>query len=142
MGIILFIVSLVLTIPLFIVNVILAPIYDLITLKWLSGVKNLNKWFKDLAVSVDQFGNGSCYRTLNATLIKKNGSKFGNIDETVSFVLGVNQLNGTLTKFGKFIVAILNILEKNHCSKAVIHQKENDLKSVERLKSDLYNGVK
>jgi len=44
----------------------------------------------------------------------------GNIDETISSVLGKNQRFGHLTKFGKVICKILDTIDKNHCEKSIV----------------------
>ena len=82
--------------------------------------KNRNKrYFVHIAVSIDQLGNVVCAPLFNCTLIKKTGYKFGNVDETISSVLGKNELTNTLTFIGKGLCAFLNILEKNHVQKAI-----------------------
>ena len=64
----------------------------------------------------------------NALNVRKKGyfldtainiDRFGNIDETISSVLGKNQRFGHLTKFGKVICKILDTIDKNHCEKSI-----------------------
>ena len=52
-------------------------------------------------------------------LSKKKGYKHGNINETISSVLGKNEYFGTLTKTGIALVKILNFIDKNHCAKSI-----------------------
>jgi hypothetical protein len=100
---ILFILAYVLYLPLSIVN-------------WLF-VKEKSGYFKSSAVNLDKFGNRE-FRTLwNKTLA--TGHKFGDIDETISSVLGKNQLTGTLTKLGLVLVWILDKIDKDHCFKSI-----------------------
>lgn len=112
MGFILLIVAIVL-------SLILLPIgwfYSLITLR--SDLKKLNSYAKLIALSIDQLGNVVLSNLMNDTLIKENGHKFGNEDETISKVLGINKYYGKLTKLGKIISDILNWLDKDHVEKA------------------------
>jgi hypothetical protein len=76
-------------------------------------------YFRSDAISLDKYGNRS-YRTLfNLYLIKKHGYKFGNGNETISSVLGKNQLSNTLTKKGMLLATILNFIDTNHCIKSI-----------------------
>ena len=81
--------------------------------------KRLNGYFREEAVAIDRFGN-SQYRSLfNAWFVAENGYQHGNINETISSVLGKNEYFGTLTKTGKVLVSILNYIDKNHCAKSI-----------------------
>lgn len=81
--------------------------------------KRLNGYFREEAVAIDRFGN-SQYRSLfNALFVAENGYQHGNINETISSVLGKNEYLGKLTKAGKILVAILNFIDKNHCAKSI-----------------------
>ena len=74
---------------------------------------------KDYILEKD--GNREFRFSLNKYLIKENSPfKFGNIDETISSVLGKNQRFGHLTKFGKVICKILDTIDKNHCEKSIV----------------------
>lgn len=76
-------------------------------------------YFFLIALSLDQLGNVVMAELFNDILIKKNRDLFGNPDETISSVLGKNQLNGTLKPLGKLLVNILNKIEKDHCIKSI-----------------------
>ena len=78
----------------------------------------------NLALAKDQYGNALCSYLFNWTLIKKDGYKFGNIDETISSVIGKNKVKGTLTRLGKILDFILDILDSNHSIKSI----DNDIK--------------
>ncbi|MGV0919710.1 hypothetical protein ACTS94_04885 [Empedobacter falsenii] len=81
--------------------------------------KRLNGYFHEEAVAIDRFGN-SQYRSLfNAWFVADGGYQHGNINETISSVLGKNEYFGKLTKTGKVLVSILNFIEKNHCVKSI-----------------------
>ena len=105
MGILLYIIAYLLFLPLTIFNAL--------------NVKKKG-YFKDTAINLDMFGNREFRFSLNKYLItEKSQDRFGNIEETISSVLGKNQLSNNLTKFGKVIVWILNKIEKNHCIKSI-----------------------
>ena len=81
--------------------------------------KRLNGYFRNEALAIDRFGN-SQYRSLfNTWFVKEKGYKHGNINETISSVLGKNEYFGTLTKTGIALVKILNFIDKNHCAKSI-----------------------
>jgi len=75
-------------------------------------------------VSVDQLGNVVCKDLLDLTLIKKQGYRFGNPDETISGVLGKNQNLKTLTITGRVLNYVLSLIEKDHSIKS-IEEDEN-----------------
>ena len=100
-------------------SVILLPLgwlYSLVTLRL--SVKRLGAYFKTIAIAVDQLGNVVMSNLLNDILIKDYGYKFGDEDETISKVLGINKANNTLLKIGKIVSSILNKIDKNHVEKA------------------------
>ena len=102
---ILFILAYVLYLPLSLVN-------------WLF-VKNKSGYFKSSAVNLDKFGNREFRTLFNKVLINYKGHRFGDINETISSVLGKNQLTGTLTKCGKILVWILDKIENDHALKSI-----------------------
>ena len=76
-------------------------------------------YFRGTALSLDIWANKE-FRTLwNAQLRTEEGYEFGVIGETISSALGKNQRDGTLTKKGKTLVAILDFLDENHCEKSI-----------------------
>ena len=113
MGLLLYIVAIILLVPLTIVN-LLAVIY-----KYGFKFSTFNGYFHETAIDIDKFGNRNFRTFLNATMKKKGGYMFGNVNETISSVLGKNQRDGTLTLFGKLVCNILNFLDKNHCEKSI-----------------------
>lgn len=105
MGFLLFIVAYVLFLPLSIINYCV--------------VKNKKGYFKSSAINLDKFGNREFRTLLNLTLRIGTGYEFGNINETISGVLGKNERDKTLSKTGKGLVYILNKIDKNHCLKSI-----------------------
>ena len=76
-------------------------------------------YFKSSAVNLDRFGNSEFRTLFNLTLKNKEGYKFGNMEETISSVLGKNQRDNTLSFAGKVLVFILDTIDKNHCKKSI-----------------------
>jgi len=105
MGLLLFIIAYVLFLPITIFNAL--------------NVKKKG-YFKDTAINIDRFGNREFRFSLNKYLItEKSPDRFGNIEETISSVLGKNQLSNNLTSFGNIIANILDTIEKEHCKKSI-----------------------
>ena len=102
---ILFIIAYVLYLPLTVVN-------------WLF-VKNKSGYFKSSAINLDKFGNREFRTLFNKVLINDKGYRFGDIEETISSVLGKNQLTGTLTGLGRVLVWILDKIDNNHAIKSI-----------------------
>lgn len=110
MGILLYIIATILWI-------ILTPInWVFVAIKY--GISN--KYFFETAVDLDKFGNRNFRTFLNATMRKRGGYEFGNVNETISSALGKNKKFGHLTKFGKIICKILDTIDKNHCEKSIV----------------------
>lgn len=78
-----------------------------------------------IAVGVDQLGNVVCKHLFNITLIKKDGYRFGNEDETISSVVGKNKKANTLTIVGRLLDKLLDIIDRNHSIDAI---EEDELK--------------
>lgn len=94
----------------------LAPFSFLIALLtlWTGGKKRYGQYFRNIALSIDQMGNSVCAPLFNVIMIRRWGYKFGNIDETISSVLGKNKQAGTLFLFGRLLDWALNKLDENH----------------------------
>lgn len=73
-----------------------------------------------LALGLDQIGNAVCRDMFNRLLIKENGYKFGKVQETISSVLGKNQMLDTLSLWGWILVSILELFEGDHCLKSIV----------------------
>jgi len=105
MGFLLFLIAYILFLPLSLINFLV--------------VKNKKGYFKSSAINLDKFGNREFRTLLNLTLRLETGYQFGNMNETISGVLGKNERDKTLSKTGKILVWILNKLDKNHCFKSI-----------------------
>lgn len=84
-----------------------------------SGYKVLDDYFFECALAEDQRANTYLAKLFNDVLIKPGGHRFGNPDETISSVLGKNQLTGTLSIAGRVLNWILNLYEKDHSIKSI-----------------------
>ena len=83
------------------------------------------EYFLQVAIAIDQHGNAVCGKLLSLLLIKKDGFGFGNVDRTISFVIGINKAAGTLNNKGLFIYNLLNKIDPNHCEKAIESEIKN-----------------
>lgn len=116
MGVLLSIISIILSWILYPIGAIYSTIKLLITFKFRKFFNQIDKWFFSIAISVDQLGNVFMQHLLNDTLTKED--MFGNPDETISYVLGKAKHHGKLTKTGVFVCYILHLLDTNHVEKA------------------------
>ena len=83
-----------------------------------------------LALWLDQIGNAVCRDMFNRLLIEKDWYKFGKVQETISSVLGKNQLLDKLSLTGRALVVLLELFEEEHCIKSIIYftKEANDSK--------------
>lgn len=82
-----------------------------------------------LALWLDQIGNAVCRDLFNRLLIEEDGYKFGKVQETISSVLGKNQLLDKLSLTGRALVVLLDLFEEDHCLKSIIYfpnEKKDD----------------
>lgn len=140
MGFILFIIALVLTLILTVIWLPINIIYHIFTFKWKTGSKKVNKYFYQMALSIDQFANVSLQTPLNFLIIKR-GSKnfvlFGNEDDTISYCIAINKEYNSLTLFGKFWAWFLNKVDKDHLKKALVNKRKLDIEACNRI-SQIY----
>lgn len=78
------------------------------------GYGNSDGYQLQLAKSKDQHGNVVMQWLFNFLFIKKDGYKFGNPDDTISYVIGVNKLNHTLSYWGMVLDGILEFFDPGH----------------------------
>lgn len=121
MGIILSIIAILLSWIIFPFSFVYTFIRLTIKAKFKTYFNHIDKLFYSIAVSIDQLGNTVCQHLFNDIMIKKDGYKFGNVDETISYVLGANAYNHTLTKLGMWLCKMLDFFDKNHIQKAYIN---------------------
>ena len=69
---------------------------------------------KATAIVLDILGCVTIFNWLWFLFKKKNGYKFGSINDTVSYVLHMNYKDETLTKFGKWLYNTINRADNGH----------------------------
>lgn len=69
---------------------------------------------RKVSFTLDLLGNVTIFNWLWFLFKKKEGYHFGNLGETISFVLAKNIESETLTKFGKFWVRVILLCDKKH----------------------------
>lgn len=80
----------------------------------------LERYFLNIAISLDQTGNTICKVLFDLTLIDRYSiNKFGNVDETISSVIGKNKRDNTLSFLGKILSYILDNIDNNHSIKSI-----------------------
>ncbi len=97
------------------------------------GFRGIGEFSLKMAISIDQLGNVIMQHLLNALWIRSNGYKFGNRDETISSALGRNKQLNTLTKFGKFIDAILDKIDPNHSLNSIDYYIEPSTQIIDKI---------
>jgi len=81
--------------------------------------RKTNTYLRQLAISIDQMGNVAMQDLLDDILITKDGYTFGNVDETISSVLGKNERQLTLKGLGRALVKFLNFIDPNHALNSI-----------------------
>ncbi|MEI7510103.1 MAG: hypothetical protein WCJ62_11645 [Flavobacterium sp.] len=120
MGFLLFIIATILKLTLFPLLYLIGAITSIVK-------GGFNQWNLDLAIAKDQYGNALGKYVWNGLLITKHSKHlFGNIDETISSVIGKNKRDRTLTFLGIFVENILEAIDPNHSENA-IDETENDI---------------
>ncbi|MGI9542180.1 MAG: hypothetical protein ACR2MX_02915 [Cyclobacteriaceae bacterium] len=99
--------------------------YTLITGLFTFRFRDINDYFFDIAVSIDQLGNVIMRDLFNQILITSSSQhKFGHEDEVISSVLGKNQIDQTLSGLGRVIVRILDYIDPDHSLNSIEHRKK------------------
>lgn len=125
MGLILYIISILLRTIL----VTAAMIYNIIKLFKEShfgrAFRYADNSFLAMATAIDKYGNVVCAPMFNDLLVRRGSNNyFGNISQTISIVLGLNYLTGTLSPTGLFINNALNYFWRDHTVRAATGVKE------------------
>lgn len=93
-------------------------------IKYLFKPRKIAEYYFQLAFAFDQLGNVMIAPMANDCLLKKDAPKlYGNPDETISHVTGINYLARTLTSFGYFVAHSLDAVDKNHVTKAAENEQ-------------------
>jgi hypothetical protein len=85
-------------------------------------------WYYKQAYSLDQHGNAAFYSILNDLQVHPDGKRFGNEDETLSHVYGVNRNNNKLYPLGLWFAKIIDKVaakfgDINHLKKAAENEQ-------------------
>jgi len=83
-------------------------------------MRSASVYFWQIAIAIDELGNTLCQDLFNNTMRAEGGHKFGNSDETVSYVLGKLKKEDKLLPVGKALAWILNKIDENHVEDAVL----------------------
>jgi len=82
--------------------------------------KNPSYYFRGMAISYDQLGNVMMQDVFNHTLKKKKSiHRFGDEDETISSVIGLNYVTNNLTVIGKGVRWFLDYVDHDHSRKSI-----------------------
>ena len=135
MGLVLLLIAFIFTSVLTVLMIPYNVLYYIVTFKWGTGLKELNKYCYQLAIIVDVFANESLQVILNRIMIKGNNKfLFGNDDrDSLSYVIAINKKRGALTKFGMFWAKFLNWVDKDHLQKAIDNKIVRYLKYKNRI---------
>ena len=79
-----------------------------------SGLDEYGKDLHKLSFTLDLLGNVTIFNWLWFLFKTKDGYKFGELRETISFVLHQNHKTNTLTKFGTFIYNSIVKVDRKH----------------------------
>lgn len=93
--------------------------YSVVLTLFKNGYKELDNYLFECAIAEDQRANTYLSKLFNDVLIKVGGHRFGDPDETISSVLGKNQLTGTLSILGRALNWLLNKIEEDHSIKSI-----------------------
>lgn len=119
-GILLYLISVVLTLIFGTMGIFYGLFKAFYNRHFIDGLRDVDSKFYDMAIMKDQTGNVLCYEWFNKELINNKAiAKFGHTGETISSVLGKNQLNNSLTKTGWWLANRLNKIEENHCINSI-----------------------
>ena len=118
-------------------------VWYIMTLKWRNGFKKFSEHLHGIALSADQFANKSMSPLLNVIMVvrKFDFHPFGDEDDTLSYVIAMNYIDGTLSIFGMFWAKLLIIVDykakregTSHLKKAIKNKCLRDQEAYERLK--------
>ena len=135
-GLFLLFIALVSTLIISIISVIISLVYYLFSFNWQLGLSKFGEYAYKMALSIDQFANVSVQNLLNWLLIRKgniNFYSFGDEDDTVSYVIAINQRMLSLNNFGKFWAWFLDYVDEDHLKKTIKNKDKRDLEAWNRI---------
>ena len=135
-GIFLLFIALVSTLIISILSIVISLVYYLFSFNWQLGLSKFGEYAYKMALSIDQFANVSVQNLLNWLLIRKgniNFYSFGDEDDTVSYVIAINQRMLSLNNFGKFWAWFLDYVDEDHLKKTIKNKDKRDLEAWNRI---------
>ena len=95
--------------------------YALLRQLFFGKLQTLSIYFLEVAISIDNTGNVMMQHLLNDMLLVKKEPTyyFGNKKETISSVLGKNELTNTLSVLGKALNSFLNAIDNGHALNSI-----------------------
>lgn len=131
-SVLLIIVAVVLAAALFPFSAFYTVVHAALTLQIRAFLAYLSNFLYSIALGIDKIGNVVCGALFNATLIRsKSAYQFGNINDTVSYVLARNlpvtvivfkfkrKPTKVLTWLGWWLVCILEVIDPDHMAKTM-----------------------
>jgi hypothetical protein len=116
----LFILAIIIYIVILPIAIIHSIIKFIISKEYIKILFFFTNFFKSHALGINQTSNRAFSVFFNDIMIKDDSiHSFGDIDETLSSVLGKNKLKNNLTIFGRILDFILNIFDKNHTIESI-----------------------
>lgn len=141
LAFLLWLVSMVLKYFVGLISIVVMLVYYIVSIKWKTGAGKLADWFENMALSNDQHGNVVNAVTFDLIFSKKGAMKYGNPDDTVSYVLARNFYKGKLTFWGRLLKGILNAIDHKdggHMITAIENKREADQEAILRHQEDKY----
>jgi hypothetical protein len=119
-SVVLLIVAIKLAAILFPIGAVYAFVYTIVTMRIETSSAYWANLFYAVALGIDKIGNVMCGELFNRTLVINNAwvYKFGNINDTISYVLAKNYPKRT-TRAGNAVVWVLEKLDKGHMEKSL-----------------------
>ena len=120
---------------------VVMPLVYIFSFKWKTGINALADWLWRVALSNDQHGNVTNDKVLQLFLTKKESFKFGDPDDTISYIVGRNKFRGTLTALGRGLANLLDKIDSTaggHILKAIHMKKQADIKARDRHVENKY----
>ncbi|UOH77682.1 hypothetical protein MT996_05685 [Ornithobacterium rhinotracheale] len=121
-NLLIFIIAPVLVLALTPINVAIVFAKDCRKKGFKNAFKGMADYFRESAYRWDVFGCSELRALWNCALKTKQGKEFGKRGLSLSSDLGMQEVNGTMSRTGAVLNALLFLIERNHCRKAY----END----------------
>ena len=115
------------------ISLVIMPPYYILALIFKWRRPTLWLWFYNMALSNDQHAACVNATSLQICTTKRGAFKFGDPDDTASYVYGRNYYIDKNNVVGRAIVWMLDKIDPDHCTKAINNKIEADIKARKRL---------